>query len=356
MRAVAKLADVSVSSVSRVLSDHEDVSEHLRKRVMTAVRRLKYQPDFLAQSLRRGATLSIGYIVGDISNPLIATITSGAESVLRAAGYSMLIMDSDNNPDYDAANIQFFTARRVDGLILSLASERHPATLEILTRLDIPVVVIDREIPPQLGASVVRTDHRSGVRSAVDALLDLGHRRIAQITGPLDLWPIRERVAGMKDAVEARRIPDETLTIAGSLSSAHGYAATEQLLGNTPRPTAIIAGGNQVLMGCLRALSRHEVRIPADISLITCDNVALAELHVPPIAAIDRNTRELGRIAAELLLRRVGGSHVSETVTLATTFVAGGSYGPPPAEPEMHPSGSALRRSRRRLSTSAADS
>ncbi len=98
MREVAELADVAISSVSRVLSEHPDVSAEMRERVLAAVAELEYEPDFLAQSLRRGATLSVGYVVGDISNPLIATITSGAESVLRSAGYSMLLMNSENDP------------------------------------------------------------------------------------------------------------------------------------------------------------------------------------------------------------------------------------------------------------------
>ena len=115
MREVAELAHVAISSVSRVLSGHPDVSADMRERVLEAVRHLEYEPDFLAQSLRRGATLSVGWVIGDISNPLMAAITSGAESVLRAAGYSMLLMNSENDPDLDAAHIRFFQTRRVDG-------------------------------------------------------------------------------------------------------------------------------------------------------------------------------------------------------------------------------------------------
>ena len=111
MREVAALADVAISSVSRVLSGHPDVSAEMRDRVIAAVDELEYEPDFLAQSLRRGATLSVGYVVGDISNPLIATITSGAESVLRAAGYSMLLMNSENEAGLDTEHIKFFQAR-----------------------------------------------------------------------------------------------------------------------------------------------------------------------------------------------------------------------------------------------------
>lgn len=330
MREVADLADVAISSVSRVLSGHPDVSAEMRDRVLDAVRQLEYEPDFLAQSLRRGATLSVGYVVGDISNPLIATITSGAESVLRQAGYSMLLMNSENDPELDAAHIRFFQARRVDGMILSLASERRQETLDILDQVDVPVIMVDRDVDADLDASIVRNDHRAGMRAAVGHLLDLGHRRIALITGALDLWPVRERIAGMAEAVTARGVQDETMSLVGSLSAEHGERSTEQLLAMDPRPTAIIAGGNQVLAGCVRALHRHGTSIPDDMSLVTCDQVDLSELHAPPIASIARDTLLLGRTAAELLLERLTGGE-PRTVLLPTTFTARPSCGPVPA-------------------------
>lgn len=331
MREVAELANVAISSVSRVLSGHPDVSSDMRERVLEAVAQLEYEPDFLAQSLRRGATLSVGWVIGDISNPLMAAITSGAESVLRGAGYSMLLMNSENDPDLDAAHIRFFQTRRVDGMILSLASERRPSTLEVLSHVDVPIVVVDREVPEHLHASVVRNDHRPGIRAAVEHLVDLGHRRIALITGALDLWPVRERIAGMHEALAGRGITDETITLTGSLSAEHGEAATEEILRMDPRPTAIIAGGNQVLAGCVRALSRHGVSIPGDMSFVTCDEVALSELHTPPIASVGRDTVALGRIAAELLLKRLTGVSEPEMVILPTTFTARASCAPPPA-------------------------
>ena len=330
MREVADLADVAISSVSRVLSGHPDVSADMRERVLDAVHQLEYEPDFLAQSLRRGATLSVGYVVGDISNPLIATITSGAESVLRQAGYSMLLMNSENDPELDAAHIRFFQARRVDGMILSLASERQRETLDVLAQVDVPVIMVDRDVDAQLDASIVRNDHKAGMRAAVDHLLDLGHRRIVLITGGLDLWPVRERIAGVTEAVIARGVPDETTSLVGSLSAEHGERSTEQVLAMDPRPTAIIAGGNQVLAGCIRSLHRHGIRIPDDISLVTCDEVDLSELHAPPIASIARDTLRLGNTAAELLLERIAGGE-PRTVLLGTTFNPRPSCGPVPA-------------------------
>ncbi len=330
MREVADLADVAISSVSRVLSGHPDVSADMRERVMAAVRQLEYEPDFLAQSLRRGATLSVGYVVDDFSNPLVATITSGAESVLRHAGYSMLLMNSENEAELDAAHIRFFQARRVDGMILSLASERRQETYDILDQVDVPVIMVDRDVDADLDASIVRNDHRVGMRDAVGHLLDLGHRQIAMISGALDLWPVRERIAGMAEAVAERELPDETISLIGSLSAGHGERSTGQIMAMVPRPTAIVAGGNQVLAGCLRVLHRSNIRIPEEISLVTCDEVDLSQLHEPPIAAVGRDMLLLGRTAAELLLERINGGD-PRTVLLPTTFTARPSCGPVPA-------------------------
>jgi LacI family transcriptional regulator len=298
---------------------------------MAAVDQLGYEPDFLAQSLRRGATLSVGFVVGDISNPLIADIACGAESELRRAGYSMLVMNSENDPRMDAAHVRFFESRRVDGLILSLANEQTPETLEALANVDLPFVLVDRELPARFRASAVRGDHRNGTRDAAEALLDLGHRRIALVTGPVDISPVRERIAGLRDAVAARGIPDETIVMAGSLSAEHGETATEALLASSDPPTAIIAGGNQPLVGCLRALIRHGLRPGRDISLVTCDDVPLAELYDPPISVIDRDTVGLGRTAAELLLRHLGGDEDPRTVILPMVFKLRASCTPAPA-------------------------
>ncbi|MCI0581856.1 MAG: LacI family DNA-binding transcriptional regulator [Chloroflexi bacterium] len=332
MREVAGLAEVAISSVSRVLSGHPDVSAAMRDRVLAAVAQLDYEPDVVAQSLRRGATLSVGYVVGDISNPLHAGIISGAESVLRAAGYSMLLVNSENEPALDATHVRLFQKRRVDGMILSLASETHPDTLRALANVGVPFVVVDRELPADLGASSVRNDHRPAIRAAVEHLLELGHRRIALVTGSLDLWPVRERVAGMHEAIEGRGIADETVTMAGSLSANHGAAATRDLIRRHLRPTAIIAGGNQILAGCLRAVAEAGLRIPGDLSLVTCDDTDLSELFDPPIACIRRDISAIGRIAGELLLERLAGAAAGDPVTLPTTFVRRASCATPPRD------------------------
>lgn len=333
MREVAKLADVAISSVSRVLSGHPDVSADMRQRVLDAVAQLEYEPDFLAQSLRRGATLSVGFVVGDISNPLMADIASGAESVLRGAGYSMMVMNSENDPSQDVDHVRFFQSRRVDGLVLSLASERDARTLEQLGQLDIPYVVVDRDLPPRLDASAVLSDHQSGMTDAVDHLLDLGHRRIALVAGSLDIRPGHARLSAMRSAIAARGLEDESIHIAGTFTPEHGEAATHELLDLPDAPTAIIAGSNQVLVGCLTALMQRRLRVGADVSLVTCDDVPLVQLYQPPIASISRDSVQLGRTAAELLLHRLVDAEGPETVTLPTTYSPRASVAAPASLP-----------------------
>jgi len=330
VREVAELAGVAISSVSRVLSEHPDVSSAMRVRVLAAVEELRYEPDFLAQSLRRGSTLSVGFVVGDISNPVMASFARGAETVLRAAGYSMLLMNSDGDPALDEAHIRFFQSRRVDGMLLSLASEKRRATLDLLETIGVPFVVFDREVPARIGANAVLSDHRTGMRAATEHLLDLGHRRIGLIIPSLEMRAGRERVGGLRDAIAARGIEDETIVLPGSLLAEHGESATNELLDLPDPPTAIIAGGNQLLIGTLRVLTARDKRVGEDIALITCDDLPLTELYRPPIATISRDTIGIGRAAAQLLHARLQHAEEPATVMLPTTYRPRASASPAP--------------------------
>jgi LacI family transcriptional regulator len=331
MREVAELADVAISSVSRVLSGHPDVSAEMKERVLDAVAQLEYEPDFLAQSLRRGQTLSVGFVLADISNPVMADIVMGAEAVLRAAGYSMILMNSENHAAFDAAHIRFFQSRRVDGMILSLASETSPATVEAISSAIGPVVLVDRQLPPEMGASAVFNDHAAGMEAAVRYVVGLGHKRIALITGSTEQLPGRERIAGMERVLAESGGEVEGIYLPGSFSREHGETATRALLARPDRPTAIIAGGNQLLIGALQVLHEAGLRVPDDISLVSCDDVPLSVLYKPAMCTIGRDTVGLGRKAAELLLKRLGEHpEPAETVVLPTAFTPRDSCAPPP--------------------------
>ena len=181
IRDVANLAGVALSSVSRVLSDHPDVSPKMRKKVKDAAKQLDYQPDLLAQSLRSGSTRTVGFVLRDISNPLFAVIARRCEQELRSLGYSMILVNSDGDAEIEAENLSLLRRRRVDGIIVSLESERAATTLEALARFGGSVVLLDREVKGIAVGSVL-CDPYSGVYAAVSDLIARGHRKISLIT------------------------------------------------------------------------------------------------------------------------------------------------------------------------------
>jgi len=328
MRDVAERAGVAISSVSRVLSGNPDVSTVMRNRVEDAVAALGYERDLIAQSMRSGRTMSIGFVAIDVANPVIAANSAGAVSELRRSGYSLLMSNSRGDPALDAEHIRHFELRRVDGLLLSLADERDPRTLDALRRFDGPIVLIDRTIAADIPAGAIVHDYAEGMAPAAEHLLSLGHRRLAMINGAPNVRPSRERANAVRRAIKG--CPGATLSArAGAYSATHGYDATIAIFREAPAPTAVIVGGNQILQGVMRALRDLDLRIPDDVSLISFDSVPLAEFLEPPLAHVTRDPFEVGRQAAVQLLEQIGGA-APRTVTLPTEFVPAGSCGPPP--------------------------
>lgn len=314
---VAQQAGVAISSVSRVLAGHPDVSPRMRDRVMHAVTQTGYAPNSLAQGLRRGTSMSIGFVVGDISNPLMSSIALAAETHLATKGYTLLLANSSGRAEGDAASIRTFRHRLVDGLLLSLSDEDDEAVRSELAAFDKPTVLLDR-VAGTDGTSKILFDHAAGFRSATEHLIELGHRRIALIAGTPTLRHTRERVRAVQESAAQARLPEPTVML-GTLSRQQGHSAVHALMAQRWRPTAIICGGNQLLPGVLQGLRELALSIPEDISLITTDSTELAEFHSPPLACVTRDASTLGAAAAELLLRELEGGD-QQTVILPTRF------------------------------------
>ncbi len=332
MREVAERAGVAMSSVSRVLSGHPDVSARMRRVVMEAVRELNYQPDILAQGLRLGKTFSVGFAVSDIANPVLAEIITGAEKRLRAAGYSLLLTNSEGNPELDIEHISLLERRRVDGLILSLVEEHHPDAVAALRQVACPIVLVDRDIPDGVTTRRAAFDHALGMRQATQHLLELGHRRFALITGGPER-PARERRQAVEETLAG--VPDAECTVCpGEFSVDHGRRSTAEILGLDARPTAIIAGGNMLMEGALMTLKEAGVEVGRDLSFVGCDDVAVAELHEPQIAVVRRDSRAVGEASAELLLADLepesGSTDSPREIVLPTEFLARPSCAPQP--------------------------
>jgi LacI family transcriptional regulator len=330
IREVAERAGVAISSVSRVLSGHSDVSPEMREMVMTAVDELGYRPNILAAGLRSQRTMSIGYVVSDIANAVLADIVTGAESRLRTSGYSLLLTNSEGNAALDSSNMHLLLQRRIDGLILSLSREDDDRTITAIRELDIPFVLVDRDAPPGVRAWSVAFDHRAGMAAATRHLVEYGHRNLALIIGG-PRRPAHERRLGVEDSL--RQHKDAVLhTFDGDFSVDHGIAATRRILSMTPRPTAIVAGGNLMMQGALRVIRDEGIRLGAELSLVGCDDVIMGDLYEPQIAIVRRDLRAGGVAAAELLLSAMGdGTATPQEKILPTEFIARASCAPVPS-------------------------
>src|ERR1700712_963043 len=211
-------------------------------RVRAAIEELGYEPNVLAQSLRRGSTMCIGILMRDISSPLFGEIVLGAEVALQEAGYSTLLTNSHGRGDVDAERIGLLRRRRVDGMLLSLADEDEPSTLAELRRGTQPLVLIDRVLPEDLAASAVLSDHEGALRSSIEHLAALGHRRLGLVCGPLSLRPGRESQRAF--LVGCAEGGGDGIVHAGPFQASWAEGATEQLLSLAEPPTALIAASS----------------------------------------------------------------------------------------------------------------
>lgn len=318
IRDVARQAGVSISSVSRALSEHPHVSETLRLRVEQAARTLGYEPDFLAHSLRRGDTRSVGFLVGAISNPIMADIFTSASNYLARHGYAMLLACSQNQPEADLDYLNLFARRQVSGVILSTAVNGAAAASAVLSELAIPTVMLDRQRPDLPQVSAVQSDHSIGAKLAVLHLIEQGHRRIALIGGPAHFYPAQVRLQGVAAAfAEAGLVVDHTLLRSVGMNQQAGYQETHALWTLPEPPTALFTAGNLILTGVLQALRELGVTVGRDLALIGCDDTDLTRLHTPSITTVARDLGLIGETAARLLLD-VMHQQRGETVVLPT--------------------------------------
>lgn len=297
------MARVSLGTVSRVVNRHPSVDPATRQRVIRVMARLGYEPNVIAQSMRTMVTRAVGFVVPDISNPNWAWILRAASEVLQPRGYTVVVASTGGERAVELEVLAAF-ARRTDALMLALDSSDDAILRQRLQRLGTPVVMMEREFSG--GWDAVLTDHAGGAHAATRHLLGLGHRRIALITASADVRPGAQRVLGYTRAfAEAKREMPAGLVRCGSFDSDFAFREASSLLSPRDSPTAIIAGGIQLLAGVLRAAGLHRVAIPSRLSVVSCGDTDLAQLASPPVTVARWDVKAVGRAAAEAVLRRL---------------------------------------------------
>ena len=314
-RDIARAAGVSTSTVSHVLNGTRWVSPELRQRVLAMADELRYEPDALARSLRARRSNTVGLLISDIANPFFTAVVRGIQDVVQARGYALILSNSDEDADKELAYLRVLTSRRVDGIILAPAGQAHPYLAE-LARSGSPLVFLDRELP-ELGVAAAVLDNRGAAIAVVDHLLRLGHRRIGLLVGRRDVTPTEERVSGYRAALEEAGIEfDEALVASGGSRIAEARRAAEQLLILEPRPSALFVTNNTLAIGAMATLREAGLRVPQDISLASIDDVPWADVFEPRLTTVAQPTYELGRLAADLVLRRIAGDAEAATARI----------------------------------------
>lgn len=331
IREVAKEAGVSIGTASRALNRAGRVSEKAIADVTRAARRLGYEPDVVARSMRTRSSGVVGLLVSDIANPLYARIITAIESALQTAGYALLLASTHNDGKREKAMIDLFRARRVDGLILGACETEAPKYLEQLSS-ELPVVALDRDFGPS--ASGVHVDHHNGALQATRYILNLGHRRVALLTPGSVLRPGRERIAGFEEAFRQQNLKPVAKLIR-SERSAMDFAFSEalSLLSSPQAPTAFLCLGTRILSGVLQALRHTGRSVPDSVSVISIGDTDLSQLFSPAITSLTWDLEVVGTVAAQLMLKQLDRDAVAEPerILITTQLVLRESCGPVPA-------------------------
>ncbi|MFC4629179.1 LacI family DNA-binding transcriptional regulator [Promicromonospora alba] len=328
---VARAAGVSISTVSRALSNPERVAAETLERVTRVAAELGYRPNQAASGLRMGRTHAVGLLVPDLENPYFATVTKAVQARARAEGYEVFVADSDEDPDVEAELIGALAAR-TDGLVV--ASPRTGDAELRAALAGVTAVLANRELAGTSGAvspeaPCVSVDDADGVAQVLGHLYALGHRKVGVAAGPSSSWSGGRRVAGLKAAAEQR---DVELVELGTFQPyfAGGTQAADYALASGV--TAVVAFNDLMALGILDRLRHRGVDVPGEMSVVGFDDVQLATLVSPALTTVHAPLARLGRRAVDLLLARLrGGTSASSELPVELTIR--GSTGPVPAGP-----------------------
>lgn len=329
IRDVAKHAGVAIATVSAALNESASVSEETRKRVWAAVDAVGYSPNAIARSLRLGKSRLIGIAVADITNPFCSSMVRTMENAAIAAGYSIIVCNTDDHPTRERDVIKQLRSQHVAGIILMpIGKEEDYRRLSEARNLP-PIVAVDNKVKG-LESDFVGVDNRSCARMLTQYLLRLGHRRIAMITGIPGVWTSEERRIAFLETMEEAGAPvDPSMCVPGNYHDDLAYDVTKLLMTRANRPTAIIGANNVTALGALQAILELGFRCPQDVSLVGIDDVPWGGLVRPRIVTVAQPIADIARAAIACLLERISGAVGSDAplreIVFQPRFLSGDS-------------------------------
>jgi LacI family transcriptional regulator len=323
---VAREANVSFATVSRVVNGKGYVSAQTRERVMQAMTRIGYTVNRQARVLAGGRTQVIGLLVPDLDTSYIGEILKGIDEELAAASYDLMLYTTHQRKTRESVYVNSLLNGMTDGLLMVLPMAPE-AYVDSIRRRGFPFILIDHEGLDREGPSVGATN-REGAKQAVRHLVELGHTRIGLVTGKMEMDCARERLAGCHEALaEAGIVPD--LVRHGDFHRSLAYRLTEELLHLPDPPTAIFAANDVSAFGVMDAVRNYGLRIPDDISVVGFDDIPDAQWTQPPLTTVRQPMREMGKRAARMLLDAIADPNATqERVELPTELVVRSTTAP----------------------------
>jgi LacI family transcriptional regulator len=314
MKHVAKLADVSVQTVSAVINGKPGISKETTDRVRNAIDQLGYRPFSVARSLRTGSTRTIAMVISDIANPSFSTMASAVEDIAHAMGYTIVVYNTHEDFEREASYIRMATERWVDGMLV-VPTRDHSESIAPLQKAGIPFVVLDRSLDGYRGPNVTLNHYRAG-QMAAEHLLELGHRNFAHISVPLRLKLARDRQDGFCAVLNAQGIRNIPVSESGGWTCQDGYQAMKILLSRIAPPSALFCASDRVAIGAMLALSEQGLSVPKDVSVVGLDDIEVAAYQIPPLTTIRQPFAEIGTRGVRLLIDMIHQREALQTEVL----------------------------------------
>jgi DNA-binding LacI/PurR family transcriptional regulator len=315
---VAKLAGCSTSTVSRVLNNRDAVDPNTRQKVLDAVQELDYKPNLVAQGLRVRKGNLIGVVVPNSLTHSFNFLLYRIVECARQQGYSVIFGDTQNNPNNEEAFIDDLLRRHVDGIIFSRVSDESRILPKLLLKKNVPFVVIDRALENEKVPTVVLNNYQAGRLAAIH-LVELGHRKIACVTGPLKIGLCRERLKGFQDVLQEHDIHlGSDWVFEGKFVFQSGIEAVEDLCRKHCDFSAIWVVNDVMAFGVLKELLRKGIRVPADVSLMGLDDMDFGEMISPTLTTIHYPFDQMAEKAVELIIRQSNGEDIADEMIVLT--------------------------------------
>jgi DNA-binding LacI/PurR family transcriptional regulator len=306
IRTIARVANVSIATVSRTMNHVASVNPKMAKRVWEVIDELDYFPNTQARALVSGRSRLLGIIVSEITNPFFPELIQGFEDIAVENGYEILVSSTNYDPKRMSHCIRRMLERKVDGVAVMTFGIEEPL-LDQLANRKVPLVFVDVG-PERPGISVLKVDYHHGIRQGVQHLAALGHRSISFISGPVRLHSAQSRAAAFSQSLhECGITPEPQWLIEGDHTMEGGIAAMGTLLAGKIRPTAVMCSNDMTAIGVLHKLYRAGLRVPDDFSVIGFDDIHIAEVTIPPLTTIQMSRFELARAAVTALRAQVEG-------------------------------------------------